>query len=285
VPEGASSEEVLLHLRKEEVTEHIQSFGEALAAEIASLGERVRRPQVVSERWSLLTEIQEFRGRSRALVSDLLFVSASTFASVTRTEVVPSFAEDLRDAIGARRAAADLARVMAVHQSRFLATPEKDRAGTLGALMRDLDAFGRSRYYALLRIADKRRIVELKGRLRHLPEAPSQEAAEQVKELVEFCRGLFDINRRAILIEHDREQLAACSAKLEEAALLAAAQPERALKTLGEGVDLAQALYGRHPGLDTYLRKARKRSLEGLSASEAQFEIELLTSLLAEAGG
>lgn len=274
---------VLLKLHEEEATEQIQALGNALAAEVSNLGERMRSPQVVSDRWNLLGDLQEFRGKFRGLVGELLFNAASPFEPVARAEVVPAWAEEVRDAVAARRAVTDLARVMSVHSSRIQAAGPAC-AERVAALVRDLDAFGRSRSYAVLRTQDKRHFVEYRALLsRAEPGSLDAATLAAIAEFAEFAQGLSKVNRRALLVEHDREVLAACAVKLEQADGIRASSPAQAGALLAEAAAVAQDLYGRMPSLDAWLRKARKRELAALPEAELEFEIELLRNLLASA--
>ena len=275
---------VLLRLHEEEATQQIQSLGNTIATEISNLGERMRSPQVVSDRWNLLSDLQEYRGKFRTLVGDLIFASVSSFSAVNRAEVIPHYVEDLRDSLMARRAVTDLARVMAVHQARIRDAKPGQAGEPVQALVKDLDAFGRSKAYAVLRTPDKRRCVEFRALLRKFPKILNAAAtAKAVGEFAQFAHGLSNINHRTLLMDHDREVLAACAVKLENADQLRAKSPAEALSRFAEATAQAQEIYGRYPALDAWLRKNRKRVPSSLSPSELASEIELLRGLLAGA--
>jgi hypothetical protein len=278
---GEAGQGVLVQ-REEEARQQIQTCAAVLAAEVSNLGERVRSPQVVSDRWNLLTDVQESRGKFRAAVSDLVFLSASALAPVSRGEVIPGWADEVQESVAARRAVTDLARVLAAHHARLVAAAPEERGPRIEALVRDLDAFGRSRAYVLLRVPDKRRLVEFRALLRRLVTSPAV-ALDAVRELADFAQGLSHINRRQILVEHDREVFAACAVQLERADALRPRRPREAALGLAEAARLAEALYGRNPSLDTWLRKARRRDLAATPAAALEAEIELLRGLLATA--
>jgi hypothetical protein len=151
-------------------------------------------------------------------------------------------------------------------------------------LVKDLDAFGRSKAYAILRTPDKRRCVEFRALLRKFPKILNAAAtAKAVGEFAQFAHGLSNINHRTLLMDHDREVLAACAVKLENADQLRAKSPAEALERFAEATTQAQEIYGRYPALDAWLRKNRKRVPSSLSPSELASEIELLRGLLAGA--
>jgi hypothetical protein len=272
-------EEALLQHKEEEATRRVQVLADVLASEISELGGRVRSPQVVSDRWTLLADLQEFRGKFREAIGDMIYLTASAFAPVSRTEVVPGFLDDVREAVAARRSVTDLGRLMAVYSARVRAAAPAERPGAVGALIRDLDAFGCSRAYGVLRSVDKRRFVEFRSLLRRSTSDPDLDIAAGVEDFAAFTQSLSHINRRACLQEHDRELLAACSVKLENVDLARAARPLESAALLCEAIRDAGALYGRDPSLDAYLRRAKKRDLAALSGAELGAEVEVVRQL------
>ena len=283
---GGNPEQALLQRRREEACHHIRVVANGLINEIANLGERIRNPEVVSDRWNLLGDIQEFRGKFRSAVGDLIYMTALAFTSASRAELVPGWASEVRDAIASRRAVTDLARLMAVSRARFA----EDAGGSIdeivSGLAKNLDAFGRSPAYTILRAQDKRRIVEFRSLLPRFASAPKVERsafADALAQFVRFTEGLSLINRRACLVEHDRLVFAACGVKLEQAEAARTGRSDRAAALLVEAHHLAQELYGRHPSLDAWLRKARKRDFGTLTRAALDFELELLRELLSSA--
>ncbi len=282
IGEGGAHEALLLH-KKEETGRHVQALAETLSLEIANLGERVRSPQVVSDRWTLLADLQEFRGRFRGAIGDTIYLTASEFAPVSQIDVVPGWAEDVRDAVAARRSVTDLARLLSVHSARIRAAQASNRPAAVAELTQDLDVFGRSRSFGVLRSADKRRFVEFRKLLRRASSDPSVDLVEAAADFAAFAQSLIHINRRACLVEHDRALLAGCCVKLENAEAARRDAPEDCAALLAEAVRLAGDLYGRSPTLDAYLRKTRKRDLSALGPDEVGGEIEAIRELFAGA--
>jgi len=276
--------EGLLRQRAAEAKHQIQVLANSLAAEITNLGERMRSPQIVSDRWNLIADLQEFRGKFRQTIGDMVFLSASAFAQVSREEVIPGYAEEIAEAVEARRAVTDVARLLSVYGTRFGQVKPEELKGLLDSLQGDLDAFGRSRPFVLLRTSDKRQVIEFRALLSKLASAPNvAQVSQAVRSFAQFTQGLSHINRRACLVEHDREVLASCGVKLENAAMARPERPSEAAQLLAEAVKAAQEVYGRNPALDAYLRKARKRDLAALQGPALDFEMEFFRGLVASA--
>ena len=68
--------------RANEAERTLQAITQQLAQQITQLGERMRSPAVVSDRWNLLADLQAFRSRFREMIGDLVYLSASAFGEL-----------------------------------------------------------------------------------------------------------------------------------------------------------------------------------------------------------
>jgi hypothetical protein len=258
-----------------------------MAQGITQLGETMRNPAVVSDRWALLAELQRVRGRFREQAASLVYDSASTFAEVTRQDVVPGFHGAVKEAVTVRAIVADLGRIMAARLQKVRDADPRDMQLQAQQLQGELDAFGRTGAYRSLRAQDKRRILEMRmdvSRLALDANATKSEVLTVVEGLEAFVRSLAVVNQRKMLIQHDREVWAACGVRLEQALGLLGTDEPGAARALSEAASAAQALYGREPALDTFLRKARKTLLSSQRGPELRVSLASLQGLLAQLG-
>ncbi|HZI11703.1 MAG TPA: hypothetical protein VE153_15075 [Myxococcus sp.] len=256
-----------------------------LAQGVTQLGEAMRNPSVVSDRWTLLAEIQRFRARFREEVSNLVFSSASTYGEVSRAQVVPGYEAEVKAAVTVRAITSDLARILSARLSKVREAEPEDVQWNAQQLQSELDAFGRTAAYRNLRAQDKRHIVEMRaevGRLAILPNPSKPELVMVVEALDTFVRGLSAVNQRQVLILNDREVWASCGVRLERAMSLVGTNPAGAAKALAEAAGSAQSLYGRSSELDAFLRKARKLQIPQLPPAELRSTIEAFQGLLAQ---
>jgi hypothetical protein len=270
--------------RFKDATELLQGWMQQLAQGVTQLGEAMRNPAVMSDRWTLLAELQRLRARFREQIGNLVFESASAFGPVTRQQVVPGHEAEVKAAVMVRALVADLARIVTARLARVREAEPEDVQWNAQQLQTELDAFGRTAAYRHLRAQDKRRVIEVRGRVGQLSiqENPrKQELLAAVEELDFFVRTLSNVNQRQVLITHDREVWAACGVRLERAAGLLGSDPTGAARALAETAATAQALYGRDAKLDVFLRKARKQPLAQLTGPELRSTLENLQSLLA----
>jgi hypothetical protein len=255
-----------------------------MAQQITQLGEAMRNPSVVSDRWTLLAEVQRFRSTFREHIGNLVFATSSAFADVARKEVVPGYEAEVKAAMTVRAVVADLGRILAVRLAKVRDAGPEDVQGNAQQLQNELDAFGRTAAYRGLRAQDKRHIIELRGKVGPLAVMPSPSKAEllEVMEQLEaLVRSLGAVNQRQVLITNDREVCAACGVRLERAMALVDSDPASAARLLAEAAAYGQSLYGREANLDAFLRKARKTQLATLTGPELRTTLEQLQGLLA----
>jgi hypothetical protein len=262
----------------------LQAAMDQIAQGITRLGEAMRLPSVVSDRWNLLRELQASRHRFQELVGELLFETASAFGEVARKDVVPGYEARVRESVVTRAVVSDLTRVIAARKHKAEEAEHEDVQWNAQQLQAELDTFARTGAYRDLRSLDKRRLVELRGRvgqlaLEHNPSR--EELLAVVGEVDALVQGLTAVNQRGVLIVHDRELWAACGVQLERAMALLASDPAAAARALGEATASAQALYGRDPALDAFLRRSRRSPPSSLDADELAATLELFQGLLA----
>lgn len=269
--------------RAQQAESVIQNLSVQLAQEISHLGERMRSPQVVSDRWNLLSDLQSFRARFRQLMGDIVFETATAFGEVTRADVVPRFAEDLKGAVTVRSLVTDLNRLVADRIKKIHEAEPEDLQWCAQQIEKDLDMFGRTAGYKALRAQDKRGVVEFRhaiGKLAVRPNPSKPELLELVEPFEQLVASFTRMNARDMLIDHDRQTWANVGVKLEQVEAVLASNPDAAAKTFAEAVELAQGLYGRDPALDVFLRKTRKTPVATVPTAQLQPELEKFRELV-----
>ncbi len=270
--------------RVQEAEAAMHSGSTQLAQEITHLGERMRSPQVVSDRWNLLADIQTFRARFRDLMADLVFASASAFAELNRKDVVPGYEQEVKLAVVVRATVADLTRVMKNRVDKIREAEAEDIQWHAQQFEKELDVFGKTQAYRALRAQDKRQVIEFRhelGKMAVRPNLPKRELEEIGEPFFQFISSLSRVNNRDLLVNHDREVWAACGVRLEQAQNMVDADPAGAGRLLNECAVLANQLYGREAGLDVFLRKSKKTPLSSLPLESLKPELDKFRELLA----
>jgi hypothetical protein len=265
------------------VDEVIQAAAQKLQGEVAVLGERVRDPSVVGDRWTLIAEIQVFRSRFRETIGSMVFDSASVLdESVKRKEVEPGYEDALQTALTVRSTSTDLRRLMRARLTKVAECEPEDVEWNAQQLEKELDSFGRTPAWRAIRAQDKRSVLEFRTRLKEInhPGIRKDVLAALIEPFVEFVDTFDAVNQREILVVHDREVSAMCGVQLETVVSLAGSSPEEAQAAFNEAISGGTALYGRSAELDAFMRKTRKAppAVEELGVT-AEIFIGLLAGL------
>ena len=112
----------------------LRASAERLARRVGELGVAMRRPEVVSDGWTLMAELQAFRADFRARMGDLVYLTASAFEDVRREEVVPGAQAEMASAVALRVSVAELRRSLQGKLERAAAhgVPRAARARAAG---------------------------------------------------------------------------------------------------------------------------------------------------------
>lgn len=249
-----------------------------LTAEVVKLGEIIRSPSIVSDRWTLLTELQSARARFRQLIGDMMFRSAVPMGAVNRGDVIPGWTEEVKTALSLRAIGTDFGRLLQARKKQFDEATREDLQWNAQQLAREVNSFASTVAYRSLRAQDKRPLVELRVSLDALAADRHPDPVElgrMIDALIRWTAGLSAMNKRQLLIDNDREVWAAVGVALEQAGS-APAGPQ-----VAGVVKLATSLYGRDPALDVFVRKARKLAWNELSPEQSRAMLEELRELIA----
>jgi hypothetical protein len=187
--------------------------------------------------------------------------------------------------VAVRAAVADMIRLIGARLKSVEEAELEDVQWHAQHIERDLDTFGRTAAYKVLRAQDKRVVIEFRreiGRIAARENAAKLELTMALRPFSAFVQSLRAVvNQRELLIAHDREVWASCGVKLERAEALAAKDAAAAAAAFEDAAKTAMALYGRDSALDAFLRKVRKGHLAGLGGGSLMKELEGLREILA----
>jgi hypothetical protein len=266
---GAPSVEERLRIEAEAV---LRGTHEGLTQSVKRLGERIRSPEVVSDRWRLLIELQGFRADCRGQIGDLVYLMASACADVRREEVVPGYHAEVTAMALLRRTAVDLLRSLQVKAGRLSGLNSAALRQRAEGLEQDLRAFIMMPASAAMYTEDKRQVAETRAALREAAAQTDLEEAQLLAHLHPVMELLHEVSlkcTREALVIHDRAVLSACGTRIAEAELHRAKGSPGARRALQQGIDAAaEGLYGVNEVLDDFLRKARVRPVSERTEDE-----------------
>lgn len=243
-----------------------RTIGPLIQKEVTEVGALMRRPELISNPWSLLSELQRMRADIRARVSDGVYLSAAALGAVSREEVVPGFGQEVLRALSFRGTASALRRT----------ARQRLENGTVGAklartLEEDFEALTTMPAWRHVKIETKRSMLELRARLRSLAAqaetsvAVVRDAAEPMLEELEATS--FELSR-SLLIAHDREARHLALRRAEQAELHLTLGTGAAGWALEAAFAAATPLRGCNEQVDQLMRDASKRVVGELPESE-----------------
>ncbi len=267
-----------------EVDTVLNACAARLARRVADLGQRVRQPEVVSDRWTLMAELQAFRADFRAQIGDLVYLTATAFEDVLREDVVPGYQTQVGAAAALRGAVTELRRSLQSRLEKLAGMPPRELAAQARRLEEMLVSFANMPASLTMKTRDKRTLVEVRERLRALAAEP-EVTLPRLQALTgpwmeELARVGSELTQRT-LTAHDRAVWAACGARLEQAAMHLFLGSPGAERVVREAVEAAEALYGRAPAFDLFLRRVRRDVEQSLDDAQLRETLEVFRQLLA----
>jgi hypothetical protein len=255
--------------RQREIAEAVTQLTTLMRADFATFGQRLRNPQVVADRWFLLGELQELKGKCAQGLEAVLAAILSALSREPVEALLPRYQSATRRAVQLRTLVVDLAEDIAgLHQALEIAEPEQ--AGVIVLSMAErLDDFIAAPAYEHLRPLDKREVLLFRLRLIRfgapsakrrvtdslniggapepslLPPSVIAELRREVDDFARFVELSRAINRREVLHRFDRRQLNVAEMLFDSEAEVA------------DVLEVLMPVYGRSPALDALLRLAR----------------------------
>lgn len=265
---GATTMEARLEIEVEAVTRVVHT---SLVEGARVLGERVRSPAVVSDRWNLLELLQTYRADLRREVGDLVFLIASGCTEVRREDVVPGHQAEVAAMSKLRRTVADLLRSMVAKMAKFAGQPAPELRKVAGRMEEDLRSFILMPVSRIMLTEDKRTVARTRAALREAAGQEDLQEAQLMAHLTPLLETLEKVARRCteeVLSVQDRRTISACGARLAEAELHRAKGSPGARRSLAQAIEAAEDLYGLDESLDAFIRDRRLHPVQEASEPE-----------------
>ncbi len=216
----------------------------------------MRRPENMANRWDVLSYLSAFRGRSRAEIGEMIFAACQCFGSCDKANVVPHYDVDLGHALALRRALGGLAREVAILGSQMeLASDEAEVKRNVTTLLGLVRGFTEGEPYRQLRVSDRRLFVHVLAVLSK--DSSRAEVTSATSELFTFLKDV-SINRREMVVRHDRLAVAAASESIGQARAAVEDGLRRARAAFSAALEQLGRLEGRDPASDGIIDKYRQ---------------------------
>lgn len=251
---------------EQEATSVFQTLARFLRKEVTEVGGLMRRPELVASGWALLGELQRLRGHLRQRVSDAVYLSAAALAPVSRTDVVPGFAQEVRRGLSFRGTQAALQRTVEGRLEEAADGPAVARA-----IGEDLSVFTAMPAWRHVQIETKRQLLALQGQLGALAAAPGttpEDVARLARPFMATLAATAGELSRGLLAGPDRQARAAALLKVEQCELHLVLETGAASWALDAALTAADPLRGRDEALDDVLRRAGNLPVGALADEE-----------------
>jgi len=268
----------------QEVESVLHGTAQQLGQELASVRERVLKPEVVSDRWALLTELQTVRRDFRLQIGNLVYLTAAAFGRVDRAEVVPGHQAEVDAAAQLRSTSAELRRSLNGRLQK-LESGSIAPASIAQQVAEDLGIFSRMPAFLTLRTPQKRQLARLRADFtKNATETTltPQVLRAQITPLVELLQGFADTATQEVLTTHDRGVWLDCGLALQQARLHRALGSQGGRRVLGLAVKAASGLFGLDTTFDVYLRKLRNTRFVALTQEQLDQEIDTFEQQLSK---
>jgi hypothetical protein len=231
----------------------VRPLSDLMMYETMRFGARLRNPTIIADRWNLLADMQEFKGKFKKLLAALRLALVHPYTTAEQRARLVDYHTELDAALQLRQAIALLLRdVLGLVEASGRAS-DVERAFIVQELFVRLIRFSRSAAFALVRAPDKRLMIEFRHDLATklgVERLSSREVGDVLEGFVRYLEALGAISRREVLVNHDRA-LAQDLARALDA--VDVRQPSVAVGAIAEIRAQAMALLGRDPVLDDVL--------------------------------
>ncbi len=252
---------------REQVSDTLYAFGGMLRSREQDFAARLRHALTQSDRWPLLSELDDATHRLTKAVQGVMFGVIGVFVKdIKREEILPSYRSGIRESVALRAALTELT----YHVNRFnaaIGTAEADTVKPLLVAVSDrLTRFAARSEYRTLRAEDKKAVIDFRASLfalRHQKQIAMAPLAHAVEGFSKFLEAMSAINHREVLVLHDRQRLAMCGERLRTVRMRAFDDREGASIALNAVVLELGAVAGRNPELDDARRDFNPATIGG----------------------
>lgn len=248
-----------------QVGDGIRTLVQVLHQDIVLLGQKLRTPQIVGDRWFLLGELHQFLHQCAQCLEAIVATVLGALTDEQLDDVLPRYTNATGRAVKLRTASTRLGYQVEELNQAIGRAPIEDIPILILALEEALNAFSLQPTYKYLRPLDKRPIISFRVYLSTWQKRRQtlDEVRHQVEGFSKFLALMGDLNWREQLAHHDALHLANARTVLESEMDLELALP------------YLRKVYGRSPAIDRELhaidhqRQPDRRALT-LAVQEAE---------------
>ena len=245
--------QALEDLTEDSMRAAVRPLLELMSYETVRFGGRLRNPTIIADRWNLLADMQEFKGKFRKLLAALRLALVHPYTTPEQRAALADYRTELDEALQLRQALAHLLRDVLGLVEASAHCSEEERAFIVQELFVRLIRFSRSPAFQLVRAPDKRLMIEFRHDLATklgVDRLSAREVGDVLEGFLRYLEALGAISRREVLVNHDRLLVHELKRDLNVVDISGHAD---AIALLAQIRARAMALLGRDPVLDDCL--------------------------------
>lgn len=231
----------------------VRPLSDLMVYETIRFGGRLRNPTIIADRWNLLADMQEFKGKFRKLLAALRLALVHPYTTAEERAALADYRTELDAALQLRQALAYLLRDVLGLVEASAHCSEEERAFIVQELFVRLIRFSRSPAFQLVRAPDKRLMIEFRHDLATklgVDRLSAREVSDVLEGFLRYLEALGAISRREVLVNHDRLLVHELKRDLNVVDISGHAD---AIALLAQIRARATALLGRDPVIDDFL--------------------------------
>jgi len=219
----------------------VAALATMLDADILRLGQQLRRPEITSDRWQLLSALHEMRSNSAQCLDALVAAVVKELSRTPPDQLIKGYADATRRALRLRADLRDLELQLQRIEAE-LSAGGLTSEGVGPRIERLLKGFSERPSFEALRPSDRKIVLELRSWALH----DGSGALRRLEDLRRFLELMEGVNRRDVLMESDRRHVNLACMLLESDEEVSATWPH------------VKRVYGRDRTLDDVIRAWRQ---------------------------
>ena len=257
-------------------------LGEILGDTINLFATRMRTSGVVKNRWQLLSDLQELRGRCANLLSALRFTMLEPFTDISREEIAPNYHTEKEIGLLLRKSLADL-RVICFEIVGHATSTAEEKYEIANEIVQIISDYIGEVPGKFLRSPDRRAFLDSRMALTSaLKDKQIQPIDNEIEGFIRFLEALRMINHREAVVEHDRELVPTLITEVDNIQNELGNDRLKGLEKCRTWQKTMYALYGKEAVIDSLIRDYGDRDPALDEPAVLDWRLRLFQTLLSE---
>ncbi len=189
--------------------EGVHQLAEMLQTDFVAFGQRLKNPQVVTDRWLLLAELQELKAKCTHGLEAVVATLVQPFTTEVLSSILPRYIDATERGLVLRATLVDFSYDVGRLNAKLQRCTALQALSVRHALMVRVEEFTCHEAYRYLRPADKRELSKFRIALNAYERSIRDLVGfrETVEGFAKFLEVLRAVNQRDLLVQHDLQRV------------------------------------------------------------------------------